>query len=204
MNWASLIPAGIGALSSIFGGGQQTPQYVQQLYNNQNALFQKSMQLYNSTNMGQVDQNAENQYGAGTAALANQYLSNYNSTAAGAGSPSNKFDTTKDRADAQIAGDMASKAALYAANLTASEPQRQMALLPGMSSTSAMTGPAEYLQGQQMGQNQQQLTGLMSLARMFGTPGLFGGSGNASTSWNPSSFGTQGMFGGQSYLDQNK
>ena len=158
---------GVGLMGSIFGGGAQTPGYVQQLYDNQNALFNKAMNLYNSTNLQNVDQQAMNAYTQGTQALANQYLNNYNAGAGGAGSEAWKSDTTKDRANAQIAGDMASKAAMYNANLIESRPERQMGLLPNMYQTSAMTGPAEYLQNQQLGQNQQTLGGLMALSRMF-------------------------------------
>lgn len=168
-NMADWLNLGVGLLNGIFGGGQSTPGYVIDNYKLQNDAFRRAMELYDQTNLEQLDNAAIAKYSNAAIQNAMTILSNYDAQAASAGSPLYKSDTQKVRARGQIAADTSIPLAQFAAQLLASRPQRQAALLPNPSQIAGAGSDARYIDAQNATNDTTQWRGLLQAAHSLGS-----------------------------------
>lgn len=162
----TLISAGIGLLSSVFGGKPKTPGYLKHAYDLQNGILKRGTDLYDNTDLVAQDKETVDNYGKSVWDQAMHMLQNYDSQAAGGGSPIWKGDTLKDRSRTQIAGDSASQIAQLASSLASTRADRKAALLPNPSSAAAGFQGAMALDQQAYGQQAANTEGLMNAAQL--------------------------------------
>jgi hypothetical protein len=160
----ALISMGVGLLGGVFGGGRpRTPGYVKDAYKLENAIRRRGLDLYDNTDVAANDAEAVRQYSELMQQQGMKLLGNYDARMAGAGFSPGKGDTKRGRSQAQIAGDVSGRVGEFGANLAASRPQRQAALLPG-ASPGTMLQAGAMADGAAQAEYANQLQGLMGLA----------------------------------------
>lgn len=163
-----LIQAGVGLLGGIFGGGDSGPDYPEMQFRMWQKAMQRAFELYDSTNLEQLDTQAVSTLNDQAMQQAMKMLGNYDARAASMGSPLGKSDTKKDRSRTQIAADVATPAAQLAAQLLTTRPQRKAALLPNPAQAAAGAGQAQYLDQRNEARAAGEMGGLMDAAKAIG------------------------------------
>lgn len=127
---------GSAALGLLAGRGKKAPKSIGNRYYDQ--AFQEAMKIYEGTDFDKLDEQALEQYSSAAKAEGEDLLTDYDASAAGAGSMISKADTNKDLARASIAGNVGRDIARKRAELLLSRPMRRRALLPGLDQPSSL------------------------------------------------------------------
>lgn len=149
----AIISAGIGFLGNMFGGRPQVPKHVLEAARMQNGIFQRGLDLYDSTDLERVDKQSLDLYMKQAMQQAMQAATNYDAKMAGSGASILKGDTAKDRMRGQIFADAGNKVGGIAADLNSTRAARKAALLPQANANAQMQGAMfadqqNYTQGQ--------------------------------------------------------
>ena len=164
MDWLSV---GVGALSSIFGGGGNKSNTLERQYANYEGLLKRALALYDGTDFAAQDAQTVSAYDAGVQRRAMALLGNYDAKAAGAGSGRLQSDTRKDRSRAQIAADAATQTSDLEAQLSSTRTNRQKALLPDASSAVQGFQGAQALDQYSMANEAGNIQGILALAKLL-------------------------------------
>ena len=165
---ASLIPAGVGLLSSVFGGGgSRTPSFVKENYKLQNKLNKEALDLYRSTDLAAQDDQTLAAYSGGAMERAMRLLSNYDAARAGQSGRIGGIDTRADRSRAQIAADASTKVGDLQASLLSTRSQRKAALLPSAAGAASGFQSAAYLDQAESARQAGQDNGLVQIASLL-------------------------------------